>query len=197
MGLFLFCLGCPSYGPWTQFPEEDPVWCGPNRRVIREARSVEFVTAGGEIRWRISEDEFLVPKVIAESGITYLEENGIIRKVEGYGSAFSYDFGDYSGFDVILVSVKPTVFVLAKAPLNEQRRWYKNRRIFLIGTDQDRGVEYGTQIPFSDHLFWFSPDFDSGLQPVSNVDDKPREIVVGSGVLSFSKGDDVWEIVRS
>jgi hypothetical protein len=163
---------------------------------MREARSVEFVTAGGEVRWRTSKGEYLIPKDVARDGIKYLEEIGVIKKVRGYGSTYSYDYGSYSGSDVILVSVKPSVFILAEAPLNKQRRWYRNRRILLIGTDQERGVEYGTQVPFSDRLYWFSPDLETGIQPVLPAAGGGLEIDFGEGELSFSREADAWAVTR-
>jgi len=196
LGIMVALLSCYAYGPWKEFPEGDPLWCGPGERAVREARSVEFITAGGEVRWGTSKGEYLIPKDVARDGIRYLEETGVINKVRGYGSSYSYDYGSYSGSDVILVSVKPSVFILADAPLNEQRRWYRNRRILLIGTDQERGVEYGTQVPYSDHLFWFSPDLKTGVRPVLPAAGGGLRINFGEEGLSFSKKADVWTVSR-
>ena len=58
----------------------------------------------------------------------------------------------------------------------------------------DRGFDYGTTLPYSTELRWFSPDMKIAPQKINMISDSKAVIPLPWGNLLFTKSDDKWVI---
>ncbi|MEX2545246.1 MAG: hypothetical protein WD316_08975 [Phycisphaeraceae bacterium] len=56
------------------------------------------------------------------------------------------------------------------------------------------GFDYGTEVPYSEHPVWFSPDMDAPPQRAAYVDEDTREIDVPWGKLVLTRDGEYWRV---
>lgn len=67
----------------------------------------------------------------------------------------------------------------------------------LVDVTLDRGFNYGTKIPYSKNLFWYSPSLKHGLKSVQINSRGIGEIEVAWGRLIFMHEGDYWIVTTS
>ncbi len=123
------------------------------------------------------------------------------------GNLIDVEVNALSQVDVI-VAVLPTICVRVEglipyANLDYEKRYAPVSRV--AETDSGRrlhlslpwGMAYGTRLPYTDQLMWYSPSLDVKLRPVETDAEGNPEIKVPWGVLHFTRDGEDWKVTAT
>lgn len=186
--------GCASYGEWRQVAPQDVTgvydfpWCGPNRRVIAEARSKSpgpLIVAGGtwEGRERDCSNEVISLRDIVRSMEDSIIRSGVTKQWDQRGG-HAVPPGD-----LVLVSITPSIAVACDSESGRRARKYPGT---LDSTRLEPGIGFSTVLRCRNPAQWFSPELANGWQQLTGAAPDSRRIAFSGGAINFRQTQEGW-----
>jgi hypothetical protein len=197
----------PGAGAWDDRSSPDMPWLGGGGRAhLYQQRSSCFGCPTGyrdEERWGRSAWSGESPYTTVSKAMKFLAGTSVLA-----GAAKSKGAGDVGGegggiispralpYHFTVVMIEPTVMVL-NFDLGALIHEGEPQRGQVIGTPYlDGFVSYGTRVPATGTLIWYSPDANQPPTPVSGQASGKGEIAVKGVVLVLDRRGDEWIVTR-
>lgn len=206
--LVLLLLLATTAGAWEDVTgDRDTPWLGGGGRARwLHDRSSCFMCPTGyrdEERWGRSRWTGESPYATVGAAMRFLEKSGALARwpealgegtiVDGSGEAIEPRAAPYR-FTVVMI--EPTVVVM-RFDLGALVGAPHAGTAQTIGTPRlAGGVEFGTRIPATGTLLWFSPDAGPAPAPVALSSPDAGAIVVDGTRLVLTRHGDVWDVAR-
>lgn len=194
--------GCKALGwttawePLPSYKEDDPYWVDTGERATAE-RLYRAVGPGSEMRffWHGSGDREVNAEQVAKKSHRYLRRIGAYEELDWIPRRVTPDATRWiSPVTKYIVALDPIVVIVVPLPAHYQFERPKDhlsggefRAVARVGAEFDTtaalvtfdyAFDYGTQLPFHDRVFWFSPDLHTPPQ-------QPRMISTGVGAIEL------------
>lgn len=161
------------------------------------------------LEWKVSDDEWVEAREVARRAREYLSDGGAW---EGLGLQRT-DYGEEEIVKVkktlLVTALDPAVVLIGRGetlyledfgggtlPHQMEARLPDGTHSHPVGI-LPYGFRYGTTLPYSPDLQWFSPDLEIGPKPVEMISDDKGRIEVPWGYLMLTRDDNKWVVTTS
>jgi hypothetical protein len=158
-----------------------------------------------ETRWGRSAWSGADPYVTVGQAMNFLADNaGALRSAKSIGAGAIGGAGGKDGiiepralpYRMTVVMIEPTVVVM-NFDLGAMIHEGEPQSGQIVGAAYIDGVVgYGTRVPATGSLLWFSPEAKAPPAPVANQSSGKGEIQVSGVTLSLERGADYWTVTR-
>jgi len=206
--LVLMFASLPACG-WEDKSGADMPWLGGGGRAhLYHQRSSCMGCPTGyqdEERWGGSAWSGKSPYATVGKAMEFLAENaGALRSARSIGAGAIGGAGGKDGiiepralpYRMTVVMIEPTVVVM-NFDLGAMIHEGEPQTGQIVGAAYIDGVVgYGTRVPATGSLLWFSPEAKAAPAPVANQSSGKGEIRVGGVTLSLERGANYWTVTR-
>ena len=218
LGLFVLLTGCKQLGlvgDWQEHQQSDqdnPYWMasGEQSQIHILRRWAGMGGSQVKLTWHGQDGKKIDPEKAAQKAYRYLKRTGAWQTLDmaprrGFGATGF----QYSLRTSYIVGLEPMVVVIVPQYSTYMNTVFTNqtRSTFERSIDQGQGLElvsmawttlphsfaYGTRIPYSADVLWFSPDLRSRPQPPRMVSENLWLIDLPNGTgLTLTRSGDEW-----